>query len=70
MDTEGRWDYAARLTFWVRLEQENPEALAEMPPAAQAFAQEWVAALHQQAAQFGENAELGRTGSEAIEPMG
>lgn len=70
MDTAGGWDYAARLGFWERLAQEQPEALAEMAPEAQAFAQEWVEALRQQARQFGENADLGRTGSEAVEAMG
>lgn len=69
MDTEGHWDYAARLGFWQRLLQENPGALEEMAPEAQAFAQEWVAALQQQAQQFGENADLGRTGSEAVRAM-
>lgn len=69
MDTEGGWDYAARLGFWERLAQERPEAIEEMSPEAQMFAQEWVAALRQQAQQFGENAELGRTGSEVVEAM-
>lgn len=70
MDVEGNWDYAARLAFWQRLAEENPAALEEMPPEARAFAEEWVAALRQQAGQFGPNAELGRTGSPAVAPMG
>lgn len=69
MDTEGRWDYVARLGFWQRLEQENPEALAQMGEAEATFAQQWVAALKQQAEQFGENAALGRTGSKAVEAL-
>ena len=69
MDTEGRWDYAARLAFWQKLEQENPEALAEMPEASAEFAKQWVQALQQQAEQFGENAALGRTGSAQVQPM-
>ena len=70
MDVEGNWDYAARLAFWQRLMQENPAALQDMPPEAQAFAQEWIAALQQQSRQFGPNAELGKTGSPEVAPMG
>ena len=70
MDVEGNWDYAARLAFWQRLTQENPAALDDMAPEARAFAEEWVAALRQQADQFGPNAELGKTGSPAVAPLG
>ena len=70
MDVEGNWDYAARLAFWERLTQENPAALDDMAPEARAFAEEWVAALRQQADQFGPNAELGKTGSPAVAPLG
>ncbi len=70
MDTEGNWDYRARLGFWQRTLRDNPAALDDLSPEARAFAQEWVAALRQQAEQFGPNAELGKTGSPAVEPLG
>lgn len=70
MDVDGNWDYPARLAFWQRLLQENPAALDEMAPEAQAFAQQWIQALQQQAEQFGPNAELGKTGSPEVAPIG
>ena len=67
MDTQGRWNYAARLQFYQQLQQENPDAIAEMSPAAQENLQRWMQALEQQQTQFGENAEIGRTGVEGVE---
>lgn len=69
MNVEGGWNYAARLAFWQQQLQQNPAAIEEMTPEAQAFAQQWIQALQQQDRQFGENAELGRTGAPAVEPM-
>ncbi len=67
MDTQGRWNYQARLGFYQQLQQENPEAVAEMSPMAQENLQRWMQALEQQQTQFGENAEIGRTGVEGVE---
>jgi len=67
MDTQGRWNYGARLQFYQQLQEENPDAIAEMSPAAQENLQRWMQALEQQNTQFGENAEIGRTGVEGVE---
>lgn len=67
MDTEGRWNYGARLQFYQQLQEENPEAIAEMSPTAQENLQRWMQALEQQQTQFGENAEIGRTGVEGVQ---
>ena len=67
MDTQGRWNYGARLQFYQQLQEENPDAIAEMSPVAQENLQRWMEALEQQNTQFGENAEIGRTGVEGVE---
>lgn len=67
VDTEGKWNYAARLEFYQRLQQENPDAIAEMGEVSQAIFQRHVQALEQQARQYGENAAIGRTGVRGVE---
>ena len=67
VDTEGKWNYAARLDFYQRLQQENPDAIAEMSEVSQAIFQRHVQALEQQARQYGENAAIGRTGVAGVE---
>lgn len=67
MDTSGRWNYGARLQWWQQLQQENPDAIAEMSPASQEMMQRWLAALQQQDTQYGQNAQIGRTGVEGVE---
>lgn len=67
MDTQGRWNYQARLQFYQQLQEENPDAIAEMSPVAQENLQRWMQALEQQQTQFGENAEIGRTGVEGVQ---
>ena len=57
-----------RLAFWQQQLQENPQAIDEMSPEAQQFAQEWMQALQQQVQQYGANADLGRTGSPDVMP--
>ena len=69
MNVEGGWNYAARLQFWQEQLQQNPTAIEEMSPEAQAFSQQWMQALQQQDQQFGANAELGRTGAPDVQPM-
>lgn len=66
MDTEGRWNYQARLEFYRNLQQENPAAFEEMGEASREMLQRWMEALEQQATQFGANAEIGRTGVEGV----
>lgn len=69
MDTDGRWNYAARLQFYQQMQQENPDAIAEMSPRSQEMLQQWIAALQQQQTQFGENAQIGRTGVQGVGAM-
>lgn len=67
MDTTGRWRYQARLEWHQRMQQENPDAIAEMSPASQEMYQRWISALEQMVTQFGENAEIGKTGVRGVE---
>lgn len=66
MNTDGGWNYEARLGFWQQLQQENPDAIAEMSPTSQDMMNRWITALQQQQTQFGENAEIGKTGVEGV----
>ena len=67
MDTTERWRYQARLEWHQRMQQENPDAVAEMSSASQDIYQRWIAALEQMVTQFGENAEIGKTGVRGVE---
>ena len=67
MDTEGKWNYQARLEWHQQMQQENPDAIAEMSPLAQENYQRWIEALQQMVTQFGENAEIGKTGVKGVE---
>ena len=66
MDTEGRWNYQARLDFYRRLQEQNPAAFEEMGETSREMLARWMEALEQQAQQFGANAEIGRTGAEGV----
>ena len=66
MNTDGGWNYAARLQFYQQLQQENPDAIAEMSPTSQDMMNRWIAALQQQQTQYGENAEIGKTGVKGV----
>jgi len=66
VNTEGKWNYQARLDFYQQLQQQNPEAIAEMSPVSQEIFRRHVQALQQQAEQFGANAAIGRTGVEGV----
>lgn len=66
MNTDGAWDYAARLGFYQKLLEGNPQVFADLPPDRQQMLQQWTAALAQQQTQFGENREIGRTGVEGV----
>ena len=67
MDTTGKWRYSARLEWHQQMQQENPDAIAEMSPQSQDIYQRWIQALQQMNTQFGENAEIGRTGVRGVE---
>ena len=66
MDTEGRWNYRARLDFYRNLQEQNPAAFEEMGETSREMLQRWMEALEQQAQQFGANAEIGRTGVRGV----
>lgn len=66
MDTEGKWNYQARLDWYNQLQQENPDAIAEMSVGSQQIFQKWIQALEQQATQHGKNAAIGRTGVDGV----
>jgi hypothetical protein len=48
------------------MQQENPDAIAEMSPVSQDIYQRWIQALEQMNTQFGENAEIGKTGVRGV----
>lgn len=66
MDTDGKWNYAARLQFYQDLQQNNPDAIADMTPGSQEMLQRWISALEQQNTQYGENAQIGKTGVQGV----
>ena len=66
MNTDGGWNYAARLEFWQRIQEENPDAISEMSPRSLEMMEQWIAALEQQNTQYGENAEIGKTGVKGV----
>lgn len=69
MNTDGGWNYAARLGWWEQLQQENPDAIGEMSPTSREMMARWIEALRQQDTQYGENAEIGRTGVQGVGAM-
>lgn len=66
MNTEGGWNYGARLQFWYDLRATNPEAIETMSPKSQEMMQQWLEALKQQQTQFEKNAQIGKTGVEGV----
>lgn len=68
MDTEGNWNYRARLDFYRDMMERNPAAIETMTGESREMLDRWMAALEQQDRQFGENAEIGRTGVEGMRP--
>ena len=64
----GSADYAARLGLYERMAEENPAAFDDMPPDKRALLDEHVAALRQQAVQYGENRDIGRYGARQDAP--
>jgi hypothetical protein len=66
MNTEGLWNYAARLQFYVELQQQNPACFDDMAPDKRDMLARWTAALAQQETQYGRNRSIGRTGVEGV----
>lgn len=69
MNAEGGWNYEARLNVWQSLLQNNPNFMADWPQEAQMFAQQWLQSLQHLAQQYGANANVGKTGTSAVQPM-
>ncbi len=67
MDTEGRWNYQARLDFYRGLQEQNPAAFEEMGETSREMLAKWMEALEMQGQQFGANAEIGRTGVKGVQ---
>jgi hypothetical protein len=67
MDTEGNWNYAARLQWYQQLKEQNPAVFDDMAQDKRAMLEQWLTAMAQQATQFGENRAIGRTGTEGVE---
>lgn len=68
MNTGGTWNYRRRLEWYERALAANPAMLEDMAPGAREMLDGWLAALQQQARQFGENAGIGRTGDARVDP--
>lgn len=66
MNTDGAWNYEARLAFYTELQAANPNVFADMPPDRLEMLQSWTEALAQQAQQFGRNRMIGKTGVEGV----
>jgi hypothetical protein len=62
LDTEGNWNYRLRRQWYDQMAQANPQVFADMGPDKQEILKQWLEGLEQQATQFGENVEIGRTG--------
>lgn len=67
INADGNWNYATRLAYYQRLQEENPQALQDMTPASQQMLQQWLQALTQQDRQYGVNADIGRSGVDGVE---
>lgn len=62
MVDDGTWNYDMRLQFYVELLEGNPQALDDLGQDKRAGIENWIKFLQQQATQYGENRETGRTG--------
>lgn len=67
MNTEGLWNYQARIDWYKGLTEQNPAVFADMAADKRAMLEQWLQALAQQAVQYGENRAIGRTGAEGVE---
>lgn len=62
MVDDGTWNYEMRLRFYVELFEANPAAMADVGEDKREMMAQWMKFLQQQATQYGENRETGRTG--------
>jgi len=69
LDTDGNWNYQLRRQWYDQLAQQNPNVFLDMGEDKKAMLMEWLKGLEQQATQFGENVQVGRTGMSA-QPAG
>jgi hypothetical protein len=69
MNTEGKWDYEARRNMYREMEQQNPQVFMDMGQDKQQNLLQWWKGLEQQAQQFGENREIGKTGMQEAAGM-
>jgi len=67
INTDGKWNYQARLDFYRSLQENNPAAFEDLSEASRELLAKWIQALEQQAMQFGANAQIGRTGVAGVE---
>jgi hypothetical protein len=62
MNTQGKWDYAARRQMYRDMEAENPQVFLDMGDDKKKILMDWWAGLEQQEVQFGANKEIGKSG--------
>ena len=66
MNTDGLWNYAARLQMYEQMRANDPHVFDDMGQDKLALLERWLSALSQQATQFGKNREIGKTGVEGV----
>jgi hypothetical protein len=66
MNTEGAWNYEARVQYYNDLVTNNPQVFDDLAPDKKAAIEQWITALKQQAEQYGENVPIGRTGAAGV----
>ena len=66
MNTQGLWNYQARLDMYERMRAENEAVFNDMAPDKAMMLGKWLEAMEQQATQFGANREIGRSGVEGV----
>jgi hypothetical protein len=66
MNTQGLWNYQARLGMYEQMRNQNPAVFSDMAPDKAMMLDKWLEAMEQQMTQFGENKQIGRTGVEGV----
>lgn len=66
MNTQGLWNYQARLDMYERMRADNEQVFSDMAPDKALMLGKWLEALEQQATQYGANREIGRSGVEGV----
>lgn len=70
LDTDGNWNYQLRFDWYTQKMQENPAIFDDMGPDKRALLVKWLDGLKQQAVQFGENVQIGKTGMSEVDSGG